>query len=221
MYLLIWWLFCLRLFISSSSYIIDNFGHAFSSPFPFSDLPLFTTLLHSALSTFFAASTGACIAVHVTVYVCVHHSVCVLWCVCVCVNTWPLSLLKLFLPVFALCTLCVAYWRVYFFVIQLMLWYLTASSPTVLWKCWKSACAFHMLGSEMLDIVWQFFLAACWEQWSHSWWHRGINFQHQSGSARWGAKSRGGCSNSTSSTGWAQSALVMLLLWLIVLRWNS
>lgn len=74
----------MRLFISSSSYIIDNFGHAFSSPFPFSDLPLFTTLLHSALSTFFAASTGACIAVHVTVYVCVHHSVCVLWCVCVC-----------------------------------------------------------------------------------------------------------------------------------------
>ena len=46
-------------------------------------------MLHSALSTFFAASTViVCITVHVTVYVCVCASLGVCVCVCVCPLVW-------------------------------------------------------------------------------------------------------------------------------------
>ena len=146
-YLLIWLLFCLRLFISSSSYVIEHFGHALVPFFWFTSFHIFA----SQCSVHFLCCFHCHCVYHCACHclcVCVHHYVCVCVSSSVCVNTWPLSLLKLSLPVFALCTLCVACWWVWFFVIQLILWYFTESNPTVLWKCWKTPCAFQMLEAK-------------------------------------------------------------------------
>ena len=80
-YLLIWLLFCLRLFISSSSYVIEHFGHALVPFFWFTSFHIFA----SQCSVHFLCCFH-CHCVYHCACVCVHHYVCV--CVCPLVCVW-------------------------------------------------------------------------------------------------------------------------------------
>ena len=168
-YLLIWLLFCLRLFISSSSYIIEHFGHALVPFFWFTSFHSFASqcsvhflCCFHCHCVYHCACHCLCVCVCITLCVCMY--VCVYVCVCVssgvggcgwipdhflCWNCCCLFLL--FVP----CVLRIGECGSSLF--SLCCGTSLKATPLVPWKCWKTPCAFQTLEAKCWTLCDSFF----------------------------------------------------------------